>query len=1066
MDSSTNHAINGTHNSNNQAYPYLDGIQTYSNEEFSRFFDPALFEDTTIGPGFTQQTQQLPPNFNQDVSRQSHSPLPQFNSPQPAYQPHNQYSQSPLYDTRQLPQQQNYDPRFYSGPSPSPLGFEGGYSFQPPMNYNAQGFNSQHMNMPPRQTPTPTNFAPGSGQKQQPPPYVNVQPSHLAQMQNPEMMHYGNYQNQSRQSSGSFVDPNLLSTGQMLGASNNNVNFQHQQSYLGQPSYFKAGSTVDPRTLQGALPVQPAPSPATQQPQISVVIPKPEKAPQSKPSKDSIAPKKTKKKGTNDPASDSEDELSIQVEEPPEPTPAILSIDLPTEEGQKAQYLAVHAVFSPRNKPATPEKVRGGIASFGDSVRALRDSWKVKNENLRKAELPDSPTAKDADALKKEVARYRSLIQEVMTRSLNFGHPSIVKRLGENHFTMAALSSFILDRFTVGDYDSPLTLAILKFVIKFETLDFETLEMTKLSKLLQRLTKKATTDIKTLAQSILENATAVSAKKKAASKSENPASPNVGGSPREAVAGTKRPREGESASQTVPKKVVKVQSSKPLALQNAERRKAFEAGKAAEKPVATSSAPAKAKVAVTAPPKSAVFSSLMSASKKPGTSIAARAAAAAKDKGSAVTNTPAPPVVVVKKEVVGRDSPPISGALAPKTTSTPSALLGLLADMEKKPQKEVKKEAQIPNETEEEKARRLRKEARKKLRVTWKADSDLVETRLFTHDPDEEIGDGDSLKRDAGDTGREGEALKLHQSMDDLDDEEDENEDSHEDFETYSTPSEVDFTVLENDTGSSEANFFKFGGTTRAEGVNNEEQNKREQETVMATYASKSDRPPTPKEPDENEEGDFEPAEPAIDFGEPDAKTRQREKDYQARQARNQPGFPLQPQVAPAQAASQQPAAISSALQQALAQFQPAQAQAAVAPQLDLSALFQSVQQINQQVQSQTPAPQYALPPVTPDLSTILANLQQQQQQSSQHSAPSVGIGTDISPYPGSVDDSSRKHARTDSNDYDYDEAGRKGGAKKKKPYNYKTQICSFWEQGRCTKGDSCTYRHGEEDFS
>lgn len=221
------------------------------------------------------------------------------------------------------------------------------------------------------------------------------------------------------------------------------MNFQHQQSYLGQPSYFKAGSTVDPRTLQGALPVQPAPSPATQQPQsmllsfsqsatltkpVSVVIPKPEKAPQSKPSKDSIAPKKTKKKGTNDPASDSEDELSIQAEEPPEPTPAILSIDLPTEEGQKAQYLAVHAVFSPRNKPATPEKVRGGIASFGDSVRALRDSWKVKNENLRKAELPDSPTAKDADALKKEVARYRSLIQEVMTRSLNFGHPSIVKR--------------------------------------------------------------------------------------------------------------------------------------------------------------------------------------------------------------------------------------------------------------------------------------------------------------------------------------------------------------------------------------------------------------------------------------------------------------------------------------------------------------------------------------------------------------------------------------------------------------------------------------------------------------
>ncbi|KIW10906.1 hypothetical protein PV08_10205 [Exophiala spinifera] len=1065
--------MNGSHNSNNPAYPYLDGIQTYSNEEFSRFFDPALFEDTTIGPGFSQQSQPLPQNFNQDVSRQSHSPLPQFNSPQPAYQTHNQYSQPQLYDTRPLPQQQNYDTRFYSGPSPPALGYEGGYSFQPQMNYNTQNFNPQHLNMPPRQTPTPTNYPPASGQQQHTSPFVNIQPSPMAQMQNPEMVHYGNYQNQNRQSSSSFVDPNLLSAGQMLGTTNNNVNFQQQQqqqqSYSAQPSYFKAGSTVDPRSLQGAHPVQPSPSPATQQPQIPVLIPKLEHAQQTRPSKDQTLPKKTKKKGSNEAASDSEDELSIQYEEPepPEPTPPFLSLAPPTEEGQKSQYLAVQAVFSPRNKPAPPEKVRGGIASFGDAVRSLRDAWKVKNESLRKAELPDSPTAKDADALKKEVARYRSLVQEVMTKSINLGHPSIVKRLGENHFTMAALSSFMLDRFTVGDYDSPLTLAILKFVIKFETLDFETLEMTKLSKLLQRLTKKATTEVKTLAQSILDSATAVSAKKKATSKSENSGSPNIGGSPMEAVAGTKRPREGESASQPVPKKAVKVQSSKPLALQNAERRKALEAAKAADRPVATASVPAKAKVAVTAPPKSAVFSSLMSASKKPGTSIAARAAAAAKDKGPAATSAPAPPVVAVKKEAARKESPPITGASAPKTAPTPSALLGLLADMEKKPQKEVKKETEMPNETEEEKAKRLRKEARRKLRVTWKADSDLVQTRLFTHDPDEEIGDGDSLKRDAGDTGREGEALKLHQSMDDLDDEEDENEHSHEDFEPYSPPSEVDFTVLENETGSSEANFFKFGGAKKAEGVSSEAQNKREQETVMATFASKSDRPSTPKEPDENEEGDFEPAEPAIDFGEPNGKTRQREKDFQARQVRSQPGFPSQPQVSSAQAASQLTPAISSALQQALAQFQPAQpAQAVVTPQLDIGALFQSVQQISQQVQGQSSAPQYSMPSVSPDLSAILANLQQQQQQSSQaqHSALPVGMGANPNPYPGTADDSSRKHARTDSNDYD--ELSRKGGAKKKKPYNYKTQICSFWEQGRCTKGEACTYRHGDEDFS
>lgn len=100
----------------------------------------------------------------------------------------------------------------------------------------------------------------------------------------------------------------------------------------------------------------------------------------------------------------------------------------PTEEGQRAQYYAVQAVFSPRNKPASAEKVRSGIAGYGDAVRALRDAWKVKNDNLKKAELPNSPTAQEADALKKEVARYRQLMEEVMTRSLKYGHPSIVKR--------------------------------------------------------------------------------------------------------------------------------------------------------------------------------------------------------------------------------------------------------------------------------------------------------------------------------------------------------------------------------------------------------------------------------------------------------------------------------------------------------------------------------------------------------------------------------------------------------------------------------------------------------------
>lgn len=648
-----------------------------------------------------------------------------------------------------------------------------------------------------------------------------------------------------------------------------------------------------------------------------------------------------------------------------------------------------------------------------------------------------------------------------------------------------------------------LLLTLKKFVVKFETLDTEMLEMTKLSKILQRFTKKATSEVKSMAQTILSNAIVASSKKAAAGgegKAEKPASPRSVGSPadgarKEMVTGMKRPREGDAASQTAPKKVVKViaKSSKPLALQNAERRKALEAAKAGEKAATATTAAsttAKAKVAVSAPPKSAVFSSLLSASKRPGTSIAARAAAA-KDKPISASS-PSPVPSQMKKENAAKESPPLAHAVPAPMAKATSSFLGLLADIGKKPEKEVKKEAEIPDETEEQKAKRLRKEERRRLRVSWKADTELVEIRHFTHDPEEEIGHGDSMRRDAGDTGREGEALKLHKDlMDELEEEED--EDSFEEFEPYTSPSEVDFTVLRDELLGTDSpdvmNSPKFGGTTKPESRSSEIQNKYEQDTLMALYTSKADRPATPKEPVDNteDEGDFEPAEPETPFGEPSEIIRQREKEYLARQARghattnaNVAKTDLAAQIqalTATQATQPQSAGISAELQRALSMLgQPNQPtpQPQAANNVDFQTILHSVQQVTQRLQGQNQQPQYQTPSTTPalpaNLSALLASMQSNSQ--TQPSGLPVGLGSNPNPYPGALDESSRKHARSDSNDNDNDH-GRKGGNKKKKsnlggvdqskPYNYKTQMCSFWEQGKCLKGDACTYRHGDE---
>ena len=79
-----------------------------------------------------------------------------------------------------------------------------------------------------------------------------------------------------------------------------------------------------------------------------------------------------------------------------------------------------------------------------------------------------------------------------------------------------------------------------------------------------------------------------------------------------------------------------------------------------------------------------------------------------------------------------------------------------------------------PPETAEEKRKRLRKEQRRKLRVTFKPDDSLVEIQLFTQDATEEVGREDNLLRDAGDAMEEGRMFKQHIEKEEADVDEDE----------------------------------------------------------------------------------------------------------------------------------------------------------------------------------------------------------------------------------------------------------------------------------------------------
>jgi hypothetical protein len=77
---------------------------------------------------------------------------------------------------------------------------------------------------------------------------------------------------------------------------------------------------------------------------------------------------------------------------------------------------------------------------------------------------------------------------------------------------------------------------------------------------------------------------------------------------------------------------------------------------------------------------------------------------------------------------------------------------------------------EVKQETEEEKAKRLRKQERRKLRVTFKPDDSLREIRYFEHDPEEDRRNDVSMIPDVSDVGGEGRMLKAHKDREDEDD--------------------------------------------------------------------------------------------------------------------------------------------------------------------------------------------------------------------------------------------------------------------------------------------------------
>ncbi|KAL1902900.1 hypothetical protein Sste5346_000811 [Sporothrix stenoceras] len=158
-------------------------------------------------------------------------------------------------------------------------------------------------------------------------------------------------------------------------------------------------------------------------------------------------------------------------------------------------------------------------------------------------------------------------------------------------------------------------------------------------------------------------------------------------------------------------------------------------------------------------------------------------------------------------------------------------------------------------ETPEQKAKRLRKESRRKLRVTWRTGSDLTEVRIFTKDEGEDEGRANYLLRDAGDDRSEGLALK--RSLKGAEDDEDgsgggsgmdlDDEDDELPYRPWFEAWPINFSGLPADKVAK--TYITRGGQLAVESPERKAMADRENTVLMAIYTDPSDIPPTPKSP-------------------------------------------------------------------------------------------------------------------------------------------------------------------------------------------------------------------------
>ncbi|KAM5352650.1 hypothetical protein ACJ41O_005372 [Fusarium nematophilum] len=495
----------------------------------------------------------------------------------------------------------------------------------------------------------------------------------------------------------------------------------------------------------------------------------------------------------------------------------------PTDPAEAAAWDTIGMVHIDQSVSRTNALIASRVQQAGEYFIKLRGEMNRAKQELDQAAKDKQPEPEVAK-FRHEFDGKKEILYRALDATIEHADDAVLDNLGGHQKLVLSLVNALIMCIKAGDFSGKFPKIVLEIFTHFpmtkkiaETTNFETVR--------KRFADKGDAEVKELVKEITAKVKKLKAADPEASTGytgTSAASRAKTGSKSASDHSTKRGRDDETDTRTV-KKIAVESSGNSLSRKLAQPKIQLQSASktTAAKAAAASILPGKARPVAKSVPKPEAKTD------KPTSED--------KSKSDSKTSRSEP-------------KPPAARNGSASTSSTSSALSGIASLLDSinapKPESPVApKESNGPetSETPEEKAKRLRKEARRKLRVSWKPEGELVQVKIFQKEEAEDEGREVNMIRDAGDDRSEGMVLKQRANVDDEDDDDDLP------YQPWLGPVAADFSRLPEDVRNK--SFVTRGGNVA---FTTDEQKRiadREQRELMAIYTDPDDIPPTPKSP-------------------------------------------------------------------------------------------------------------------------------------------------------------------------------------------------------------------------